>query len=98
MSIAYIISAYKRPEQLVRLVSRLNSTTASFLIHIDKRTDDAIYRQMVAGLRQVTNVCFLERHTCYWGDFGHVRATLKGIHAICQFNLHCDYVALLTGQ
>lgn len=98
MSIAYIISAYKRPEQLARLVSRLSTTMSSFFIHVDKRTDDAIYRQMVAGLRQVANVHFLERHTCYWGDFGHVRATLKGIRAICQFDIHCDYVVLLTGQ
>ena len=98
MSIAYIISAYKQPDQLVRLVSRLSSTTSSFLIHVDKRSDNAMYRQMIDGVAGIPNVYFLNRHACYWGDFGHVRASLKGIHAICQCNIDCDYVVLLTGQ
>jgi hypothetical protein len=37
MNLAYIITAYKLPDLLVRLVHRLHSRTTTFLIHIDKK-------------------------------------------------------------
>lgn len=98
MTIAYIISAYKYPEQLIRLVSRLNSGSAHFFIHVDKKTPRAVYAQAIGGLKAYPNVCFLPRHRCYWGGFGHVRATLKGIDEIARRGLSPDYVVLLTGQ
>jgi hypothetical protein len=36
----------------------------------------------VEALGSLANVTFLARHACYWGDFGHVRATNKGINEI----------------
>jgi len=98
MRIAYIISAYKYPGQLIRLIRRLNTDTTSFFVHVDKKTDDLIYRQMVSGLSQLPNVYFVKRHTCRWGDFGHVAATLEGIDEIVTTGTNCDYVILLTGQ
>ncbi|MGE5445412.1 MAG: hypothetical protein ACM3SR_12560 [Ignavibacteriales bacterium] len=44
MRLAYIISAYKYPEQLIRLILRLNTDTTSFFIHVDKKTDNEVYR------------------------------------------------------
>lgn len=98
MSIAYIISAYKLPEQLVRLVQKLNTEDTSFLIHVDKKTDAVTFARMEKPLRASSNVTFLERHRCHWGDFGHVKATLKGIQEILTQRLPADYVVLLTGQ
>lgn len=98
MKIAYVISAYKYPEQLVRLIHRLNTQTASFFIHIDKKTDNEIYHQIVRELSNFTNVYFLKRHKCYWGDFGHVLATIKGIQEVFDQNIYFDYMFLLTGQ
>jgi hypothetical protein len=98
MRIAYIISAYKFPDLLIRLVHRLHTPTSVILIHVDKRTDDKQYRQIIAGVNYLTNVVFLERHNCHWGDFGHVRATLKGLAYLLNGNVSFDYVLLLTGQ
>ena len=98
MRIAYIISAYKLPEQLVRLVQKLYKDGTSFLIHVDKKTDEGTYAKMTGPLRAYAHVHFLDRHVCYWGDFGHVRATLKGIQRILRHDIPCDYVILLTGQ
>jgi hypothetical protein len=98
LKLVYIVSAYKLPDQLVRLVSRLNTGTAFFLIHVDKKTDEAVFRRMREPLRHLTNVHFLERHRCPYGGFGHVRATLKGIDEIVRRGLPFDYVILLTGQ
>jgi hypothetical protein len=53
---------------------------------------------MVAGLDGLTNVVFLKRHRCHWGDFGHVRATLKGLAYLFNHKIDFDYVFLLTAQ
>ena len=98
MRLAYIISAYKLPGQVVRLVKRLDSATTSFFIHVDKKTDAATYARMVEPLRGYANVFFLERHVCHWGAFGHVQATLSGIHELLARRIAFDYVILLTGQ
>ncbi len=98
MKIAYIISAYKLPDLLIRLVHRLQSPTSVFVIHVDKRTDKIQYQHMVTDLDHLANVVFLKRHKCRWGDFGHVRATLKGLAYLFKTEATFDYVFLLTGQ
>jgi hypothetical protein len=98
LRIAYIISAYKLPTLLVRLVRRLDGPEASFLIHVDAKTPETVYREMSEPLADRPNVHFLPRHRCYWGDFGHVRATLKGLRALIAGGRQFDYVVLLTGQ
>lgn len=98
MYIAYIISAYKHPLQLARLVHKLNSNLVCFFIHVDQRTDLKTFNQMKHLLEKFSNVYFLDRHDCYWGDFGHVNATIKGIKAVDRTCVNYDYVILLTGQ
>lgn len=98
MNVAYIISAYKLPELLVRLVRRLDATGTSIYIHVDAKTADPVYRAMADPLAGRTNIEFLPRHPCYWGDFGHVQATLKGLRALVASGRSFDYVILLTGQ
>jgi hypothetical protein len=53
---------------------------------------------MVSGIDHLSNVTFLKRHKCYWGDFGHVRATLEGIAYLFNNEIEFDYLILLTGQ
>jgi Core-2/I-Branching enzyme len=98
MKIAYIISAYKYPHQLVRLVRALHTDNTAFFVHVDKKSGTDVYEKSVRGVRDLPRVVFLERHTCHWGGFGHVRATLKGIDEIFQHSMEIDYVFLLTGQ
>ncbi len=96
--IVYIILAHKLPEQLIRLVRRLQTATAFFLIHVDKKTDLKIYDRMVEALKGVENVRFLDRHARYYGDFNHVKATLNAIEKLSELGLQYDYLVLLTGQ
>ena len=98
MRVAYVILAHQLPEQLVRLVRRLNTPGALFLIHINRRSDDAVYRAAHAGLAELDNVVFLRRHKLYWGAFGHVRATIEGLDELYRRSARFDYAALLTGQ
>ncbi|MDQ3630422.1 MAG: beta-1,6-N-acetylglucosaminyltransferase [Actinomycetota bacterium] len=98
MRIAYVILAHQLPEQLVRLVRRLDTPSALFLVHINRRSDDAIYEAARAGLAGLENVVFLRRHKLYWAGFGHVRATIEGLDELYRRSAQFDYLALLTGQ
>jgi hypothetical protein len=98
MNIAYIISAYKNSGQLVRLVRRLSAGGTSFFIHIDRKSRAEIFEGAFQQLRDIPDLRFLPRHRCHWGDFGHVRATLKGIHTLVTSGTPFDYAVLLTGQ
>jgi hypothetical protein len=99
MKIAYIVLAHKLPEQLVRLICRLNNENASFFIHVDNKTDTETYRRMAEPLSEYENVYFLERRGCDWGAFNMVEATLDGIRNVLKLNnIQFDYIILLTGQ
>jgi hypothetical protein len=98
MHIAYIVLSHILPEQTLRLVLRLNTDESSFFIHVDKKSDDRQFHWLAAELRTLPNVHFLSRHKCYWGNFGHVRASLKGIEAIFEQRRPFDYAILLTGM
>ena len=98
MRIAYIISAYKYPQQLVRLLRRLETPRSVFVVHVDAKTAAHVYDEMVDGARAVARVHFLDRHTCHWGGFGHVRASLKGIDHLIATGIPFDYAVLFTGQ
>jgi Core-2/I-Branching enzyme len=96
MRIAYIVSAYKYPAQLARLLERLQDGQASFAVHVDRKT--TAYSEMVERTAQIPEVRFLPRHVSHWGGFGHVRATLKGISDIVERGVPFDYAVLLTAQ
>lgn len=98
MTIGYVVSAYKLPSQLVRLVRRLRSDGSHFVVHVDGKTDRRTFEEMADGTRGLGCVDFVERHVCHWGGFGHVRATLKGIERLYADGIPFDYVVLLTGQ
>jgi Core-2/I-Branching enzyme len=96
--IAYVVSAYKYPEQLGRLLRRLSTSNAQFAVHVDRKTRPSVFRAMEREAEGVPNVVFLERHVSHWAGFGHVRATLKGIEHLVGGKRTFDYVVLLTGQ
>jgi hypothetical protein len=98
MRIAYIVSAYKNPDQAVRLIRRLEADEVHFFVHVDKKTNEVDYARIVRPFASVPHVDFLERHRCDWGGFGHVKATIKGLAEIKRRGLEPDYVLLLTGQ
>jgi Core-2/I-Branching enzyme len=98
MQIAYIISAYRNPAQLVRLVRRLSGPASRFYIHIDRKSSPEVALEARSGLAHRGDVRFLEPHDCHYLGFGHVEASLKGIRGILADGAHANYAILLTGQ
>ena len=89
---AYIISAYKRPDILFRLVSALGDAPTA--IHVDMRSP--IFGEVRDRLGRLEHIELLPRHVCKWGRFGHVRASLKGLRWFQRTS--CSHAILLTGQ
>ena len=98
MNLVYIISAYRLPEQLMRLVNQLRTENATLLVHVDKKAPPAVFGAICEGVRSLPEVHLLDRHVCDWGGFGHVAASLSGIAAILENGIPCDQAVLLTGQ
>ncbi len=98
MSIAYLISAYRQPALLRRLVERLSGDGASILIHLDAKIDAERY---FSGMRDVLarpEVHLVPATRCDWGRFGHVQASLNGIRLALERRVPFEHLVLLTGQ
>ncbi|HZG36016.1 MAG TPA: beta-1,6-N-acetylglucosaminyltransferase [Gaiellaceae bacterium] len=98
MKLVYVVSAYKLPRQLGRLLRRLADGEARIAVHVDAKTPEGVYRRMRHEASGLAHVHFLPRHRSFWAGFGHVRTTLKGIEHHLANPEPFDYAILLTGQ
>lgn len=98
LKIVYLISAYKLPTQLVRMVESIWHENDMYLIHVDKKSPPAVMDTITKGLSSKKNVIFLPRHRCYWGDFGHNDATMEGINYVIENKIAFTNFVVMTGQ
>ncbi len=99
MRIAFLIAAHHLPEQLARLARRLANGRNALLIHVDRRTPERVYREMVALCAPLPNVSFLTpRRSVHWADFSQVEVQLAGMRTARQRFPDAQYVAIISGQ
>jgi core-2/I-Branching enzyme len=98
MRIDYLIRAHTAPDQLARLVQRLDEGDVRFYVHVNRLTDDETFTAMQRGLRGRDNIVWLPRVACYWGGFSLLHATLVGIEGILASGDLPDHAFLLSGQ
>jgi len=99
MKIAYLILAHKNPQQILRLVSRLNTDDTTFIIHIDKKTIPEVFREISLSLEDYPNVYFTKkRHKIYYGHISLVYETLECLRELYKRHILFDYVICLSGQ
>jgi hypothetical protein len=97
VNIAYLILAHQNPEQVIRLINRLDAQGISFFIHIDKKFH-GVFRRVYESLQDRPNCFFVKRETIRRGTFTQVKATLNGIRQICDSKVDFDFVITLSGQ
>jgi core-2/I-Branching enzyme len=98
MKIAYLILCHKDPEQVLRLIRRLDNGDVLFVVHVDKRAERYVYNTIVSFASTRSNVYLSERCRCFWGGFGIVQATINCIKALLELSIQFDYAVLLSGQ
>ena len=93
MNIAYLILAHNTPKQLQRLVAALSSSSSSFFIHIDQKSNFEDF-SMIKG----NNIHFTqERVPVFWSDFSQVEAILMLMQMAISDIRHFDRFILLSG-
>jgi len=95
--IAYLVSAYRSPQQLKRLVDRLSTENTEFYIHIDLKSRRE-FKQLIGQFSNCSDITVLPSHRVAWGSFGHVLASIKGIASSTLIGKAPDNLVLLTGQ
>ncbi|MEX8546462.1 MAG: beta-1,6-N-acetylglucosaminyltransferase [Mucilaginibacter sp.] len=95
MNKAYIIMAHKSPNQLFRLVSRLNDDNSEFFIHIDLKADLAAFANVQEFGKAVH---FIKRFDATWGGLGLIKPYLAGMKAVRDSSTKFDRIMLLSGQ
>jgi len=98
IKVVYFILCHKAPEQVMRLINRLRNSKSFFVVHVDKRAATEVHRALKEYSAGTTNVFLCERHRCYWGRMGIVRATLSCIRKAIELDLPFDYAFLLSGE
>lgn len=95
MNKAYIIMAHKSPDQVYRLVSRLNDGSSTFFIHIDQKT---AFHQFSSLKEFGEAIQFTERFDATWGGYGLIKPYLSALKTVRDFPKDFERVLLLSGQ
>ncbi len=96
-SLNYIILAHKNPDQVKRLVKRLEYDNVYFYIHIDKSIDIKPFLEAMKGIKNINFLNGKDRIKCIWADFSIVQATINCINKVLSDNRE-GYTILLSGQ
>ncbi len=94
MRIATIIMAYKNPEQIGRMISRMRHPNVDFFIHLDKKIPATDFRY----LSELPQVFFINHRTyCNWGGFSFVKAIIGSLQEVLSTHRY-DIFNLMSGQ
>ena len=100
MNIAFLISAYKDPVQLKRLINALQGEGSHFYVHIDKKVDISTFLKVCPEF-QANNqsLTYLKkRFPVYWGGFSQVKYQFAMLDAAINSNTAFDRFVIITGQ
>lgn len=95
--ISYLILAHNNPNQLERLVSRLQAPWCKFYIHLDKKADIKVFRDHLSIFDNINYVAEENRVNGRWGDLSLVSAVLECMK-LCIMEDDKGPCILLSGQ
>jgi hypothetical protein len=95
MKLAHLILAHSNPQQVERLVGRLQNEKAHIYIQLDKKSDIAAYQ----SISLLQGVFFIKnRVDIGWGNYSMIQATLNGFEEILAAGIVYTHINLLSGQ
>lgn len=96
LKIAFLITAYNKPDQLVKLINLLGVKNGyeNIFVHLDKKCeiDPATIKSMTNA-----NIQVLKKHKVYWGGFNQLKSILSLVK-IASDKKKYDFMVLLSGQ
>ena len=100
MNIAFLISAYKDPFQLKNLVDALRGDGSYFFIHVDKKVDINVFKNIVPEFKKVCQGLHYtpHRYYIYWGGWNQVRYQKELLRCCIEIGVDFDRIVLITAQ
>lgn len=98
MQLVYTITLYKQPEQFAWLWRVLYNRHDGFVLHVDRKTPDDVYRRFHEIAGDAPNIHWLTRQSVVWMGPGLVDVELQAIGAALQKFKDFDYLINLSGQ
>jgi hypothetical protein len=96
MKLAHFILVHNKPEQLRRLVSKLEHPDVFIFVHVDKKAD---IKSFEAALAHCKHVVFIsKRIDVIWASYRMVEATIEAFKQILNYPIQFDYINILSGQ
>lgn len=93
---SFVITAYKDPENLFRIVDRL-SKDFNIFIHVD-RSSTIITNEDIERLRRMPNVYAEKTWSISWGSYKHLLAMISLLCKALHHTNENGYVHLISGQ
>lgn len=90
--LAYLISAYRDPEHLARLIKALDFN-ADFYVHIDANVDEAPFRAALPH-----KVKFVHRHAVNWGGWNQVAYQYELVKTAVSSGCNYSHLVCLSAQ
>ncbi len=99
MGLAYVVLAHKLPEQVGRLIERLEHPEDRVFVHVDAKQDIRPFERELGPLVESGHVEWVEpRIKCHWAGPGHLMATLGAAAQALASGHDFSHLVLLTGQ
>lgn len=95
--ICFLITLYKKFDQALRLVRRLDGPDTGFVFHIDRAVDDATVARFHAGLAGLKEFRLADRVRSKWATYHGAASVFHCIEAALQMAPFDRYV-LISGQ
>jgi hypothetical protein len=96
---AYLISTFKEPERIVRLVHRIATEQDHVYVHLDKKIGKknlALWQKYIEKNCEDVNIKVTSTTVVNWGSFGLTESTLKAIEYFSDFDY--SYFINLSGD
>lgn len=98
MRLAYLILAHKDPAQIERLMRAILDPDNVYLIHVDRKSDEACHR-LAAGLAaRHANVAVMPARDVRWASFSVIDTTIRGIRQLLEMSPDWQFFFNLSGQ
>lgn len=98
MNHAFIMQVHAYPALFGDILRQLEAANHYFFVHVDKKQDEALFRQAVGNIQ---NVYFLEgrqRMRVNHGGFSQIQCTLRLLEAVLSFETKIDRIHSVSGQ
>lgn len=95
MRVAHIIMAHKNPDQLLRMITKLDHPGFDFYVHIDNK----ILLDSFKAIFELANVRPIKKRiNCNWGGNSLLTAVTSALNEVLSTGINYDFVNLLSAQ